>query len=1339
MTFLPIIEQELAPVNGLTVVTPVITEYYRSYGTYAELLREGEPPEEILYPIDRAPGYIYFTGGNGVYDSYYIPDPMLTFMPDGYNGDITYNIAVGHPDLNNFGDVETNDTIVGGLYSDVVYAGPGNDVITNSGAPTPNLGKKSFFGGSGNDSLTGQAQDDKLYGDYADAPVFVNNEQWSVPTAAGSTVVDGDDTLVGRDGLDTLVGGGGNDVLLGGDDLDTLEGGDGNDQLNGGARGQGWTDVLTGGSGADAFMLSYTSDASTVSDGGTFWGTWATNYVSGAADSAVEAGVNSLATAAASEFFESIAGTVLLGGMNTALEGVVAEGLSFLFGQNKSPTPQPTTEDVMVVTDFDPRADVLFLPLSTSSDAQTLTANAVNFGSSGESSASGQEGWGIKFAKGTSDTIFAEVFLDPDFLDDFGVTSNSAATLALIDDIFAQSVVINESGVEESTKVYPFPTDASAYTDGTVPVVADTPVPFQAPSGTTTKVYGAFGPQVIVGPSVTNNNTYVAGTNMGDLVFITTSGFAPDDWDNAAVVAQVSNASVVKGYGGNDILNGSSGEDSISGGDGDDFIYGWNAAFAPLRDQLSGDDGNDTLFAAKPTNGRAAADFDGGDGIDTVSFAYSRYGVDAILANGTGTNAGDDTTAGVAYTFTDIENLTGTDFVDQLIGDAGANVISGVGGNDALTGAAGNDTIIGGDGYDMVRFAGSGTGVGGALVDLAYNDGSGAVGLWLDGKGGFDTVDRSSVEAYVGTPEEDQFRGDGGDGTNPLYSADFFGLDGNDILMGSGLGEQLDGGDGNDSLSGLSGNDTLTGGTGVDTIYGGGGDDVFVIAAADGATSMISDFVQGVDLIGLAGGLTFDDLTLSGADILYQGVILATLNIQATLLTQNDFMTIDGEVSSAPITDGGGGTSGDDLLVGSEFDDSLAGGSGNDTLNGNDGGDDLSGGSDNDVIGGGDGDDAIRAGSGDDTATGGTGDDSVMGGSGDDVLAGAGGDDVVLGENGNDDLSGGSGMDSLAGGDGDDNLLGGPGADTLDGGDGDDDIYGDESAPASGYAVTIAFKSESAAYQNTYGRYDTATGEARILAANTDLATNPDIFRFETTLTLSPEDIDTLGFFLIPDGHAENAGPGGPLAGGDPTALDLMVVDDGGVWKIVDKDLGAVLGGKGAAAYFTEADKNADGADHVKTDGDLWSDGAMTQAWEDLFDLGDRDFNDVVFQLNLPAGVAPAADDSLVGGDGDDRLFGNGGADTLDGGDGDDRLSGGEGNDMLIGGDGDDIFVLAAGEGPDIIVDFEVGADLIGFAGGLTFGDLSFDGSNIMLDEEKLATLDGVDTSTLGEFDVVML
>jgi Ca2+-binding RTX toxin-like protein len=126
-------------------------------------------------------------------------------------------------------------------------------------------------------------------------------------------------------------------------------------------------------------------------------------------------------------------------------------------------------------------------------------------------------------------------------------------------------------------------------------------------------------------------------------------------------------------------------------------------------------------------------------------------------------------------------------------------------------------------------------------------------------------------------------------------------------------------------------------------------------------------------------------------------------------------------------------------------------------------------------------------------------------------------------------------------------------------------------------------------------------------------------------------------------------------------------------------------------------------------------------------------------------------DDLIYGGDGNDRLggkagndklYGEAGDDQIWGDDGDDLLRGGLGNDTLTGddfsgGQGSDTFVLAVGEGTDTIVDFEVGTDFIGLAGGLVFGQLSFSGSQIIFNSETLATLSGVNTTTLTEASFV--
>ena len=130
------------------------------------------------------------------------------------------------------------------------------------------------------------------------------------------------------------------------------------------------------------------------------------------------------------------------------------------------------------------------------------------------------------------------------------------------------------------------------------------------------------------------------------------------------------------------------------------------------------------------------------------------------------------------------------------------------------------------------------------------------------------------------------------------------------------------------------------------------------------------------------------------------------------------------------------------------------------------------------------------------------------------------------------------------------------------------------------------------------------------------------------------------------------------------------------------------------------------------------------------------------------SGNSDGGDDIIHGGDGNDRIGGKGGNDELYGDegddsiwgdDGDDLIRGGAGNDILIGdnfsgGVGADTFILAAGEGTDTIIDFEVGIDLIALAD-LTVSDLSINSigndTEISFNGEILAILSNVNTAAL--------
>ncbi|MEG4292804.1 Ig-like domain-containing protein, partial [Microcoleus sp. D2B6] len=112
-------------------------------------------------------------------------------------------------------------------------------------------------------------------------------------------------------------------------------------------------------------------------------------------------------------------------------------------------------------------------------------------------------------------------------------------------------------------------------------------------------------------------------------------------------------------------------------------------------------------------------------------------------------------------------------------------------------------------------------------------------------------------------------------------------------------------------------------------------------------------------------------------------------------------------------------------------------------------------------------------------------------------------------------------------------------------------------------------------------------------------------------------------------------------------------------------------------------------------------------------------------------------DDSEESSNAKDILTGGAGNDALYGGNGKDDLTGGTGNDILTGGNGSDTFIFAASDGTDTITDFNDGLDYIGLSGGLTFGQLSFSGSNIIVTSttEILATLTGINTTTLTSAD----
>jgi Ca2+-binding RTX toxin-like protein len=554
----------------------------------------------------------------------------------------------------------------------------------------------------------------------------------------------------------------------------------------------------------------------------------------------------------------------------------------------------------------------------------------------------------------------------------------------------------------------------------------------------------------------------------------------------------------IDGTAGNDNLAGTAGDDVIAGGDGDDTIDGGGGNDTICggngHDNLTGGDGNDTLLGGDGNDELYAGDgndnleggtgddlFDGGPGIDQATWTNAATGVHADLGAGTATGVGLDTLIA-------IENLQGSQQEDTLIGDAGNNQIHGFGGNDtidggdghdSLNGGPGDDGIIGGDGIDTVtHFLGGAASFvnapGPVNVDLVAGT---ATGFGNDTLAGIENVNGSSFDDVIvgdannnslsGLTGDDQLDGgsgvdslNGGSGSDTCLNAEsnfecefgvppppvfcvglaatIVGTSGNDNIVGTAGSDVIAGLDGDDAIDGLGGNDTICGGAGADEVHGGPGDDL--LDGGDGNDQLFGE--DGGD--GLRGGAG-DDLLDGGpgGDRTQSFNAAVTVNLGAGTAT--------GEGADALVSI--------ELVIGSQFNDTLIGSDGNDTLWGWGGDDTIQGGLGNDTLNGGAGNDILDGGGGSDRAVyfvqaglpfNAPGpvlaDLSTGGASGDgndtfidiENLTGSAFADTLTGDDGPNSILGGDGNDTIFGLGGDDFLFGGNGTDTLDGGDGND-------------------------------------------------------------------------------------------------------------------------------------------------------------------------------------------------------------------------------------------------------------------------------------------------------------
>ena len=933
------------------------------------------------------------------------PGPGLTFLYYEGSADDSYNVnvnglapfnpyylafALGSPDWSNSDTIVTElpGTFEAGAGDDVLSAGSeflelsrntpltflggaGDDLIN----PPQDISPSEFYqlvayGGSGNDGIVGSNFGDTLYGDTADS--FTGYPIVSGFTAAPyDTSGDGNDVISGYGGNDTISGDGGNDQLDGGDGADTLTGGDGNDFLYGGPRGSGDLDILTGGTGSDAFVLSYAQGAADTAGAG-FWSAY---FEQAGTDIAGNAANSILVDAIKAATDAGVAAGFLADGLGAIGGQLVQSFIGFIESLFASPAPQPA-QDAMVVTDFDPREDVLILPLQ-STVLQSLTVSVVT--ASQIPGGSGTDQLALDFAAGGKD--YAYVLLSQDFLTDMGLQGTGDGTRQILENLVNFSSTIGGASGSIGFSNLVSSTISQELADG-----GFQPQDADLPSGSSVLLYGAIGGAVIAnGESGKSYGSILAGTNFDDALST-----------NAALVdpAKIEHfindgAAYIHGFGGDDLVYGTDHADTLFGDDGNDTLYSFvsteNSDNDGIdRESLSGGTGDDILYG-----GGSAGDFDGGGGSDTFAVLYTagsaalQLEVDLTTGQAAEAAAPSDTTAPVGdeapfpftvannYTLTGIENAIGGPLNDWIRA-AQNSTIEGGPGADYLDASAGGVTISyasSAQGVSVAMFADASTASGGDAAGDVVNYGS--------------TAD---IAALVGSTQSD-------------------------ILGGFS--------DGN-----------------VFKFVGNGGVDTYRIVGAEGtAHFMILGFDQSgpgtgfLDLRPL--GITSMSQLIIGSKLVlvhqapgdpYIGIVLPD---HATPLTAAEILLASSVSGHATAHSSGDG------LVGGWRDDVLLGRGGDDFLFGRGGDDCLRGGAGNDALHGGNGADLLRGGNGRDHLYGDAGRDLVHGGAGDDWLTGGGGNDLLRGGAGNDELLGGRGDDRLDGGLGMDRMRGDQGADTF--------------------------------------------------------------------------------------------------------------------------------------------------------------------------------------------------------------------------------------------------------------------------------------------------------------------
>ncbi len=473
--------------------------------------------------------------------------------------------------------------------------------------------------------------------------------------------------------------------------------------------------------------------------------------------------------------------------------------------------------------------------------------------------------------------------------------------------------------------------------------------------------------------------------------------------------------STLYGREGNDVLTGGAGQDDLYGESGDDVLDG-----GADRDWLYGDAGNNTYIMAP------------GMDLDNA------LGASLAVANDTVVFA-----PGIRPE--DVSVQLGDESWSSRPGDVGyTNLVIGIGGNDALIVRSENEDDLGRGAIQRFHFD---DGIEWTLADVISRADGGIMGRQYRNQDDPTTILGSQADDdiydYTGQPVTVQARGNddyvylaagnnrisAGTGNDSIHTGS-----GDDLIAGETGDDWIETGDGDDVIvfNYGDGHDIFRAGDGMDTLsFGASVTPVMLSATLDregyvtllidgGAGGLITldgahvDNLPGdlehiqfiaadgrVHIFDLAGWLqantaallsatTEIPLVFDGADFELTSTVAPAGGLEVVAYAQSGDLFASANLANNTPTDG------NDVLYGTNADDSLDAGAGNDIVLGLSRDDTILGSDGNDLIHGGEGDDVLDGGAGDDFLYGGWGVDTLSGGTGHDTLFGEWDGDTYL-------------------------------------------------------------------------------------------------------------------------------------------------------------------------------------------------------------------------------------------------------------------------------------------------------------------------------------------------------